>query len=91
MEVEVKFRRWPEGKDTRSPLTSTRPGYPVCAPPQGADPCSNFKWLLRREGRLPSDSSQHQDDKDQDLPLCEPPDGCGGRSSKSEATVREIN
>lgn len=23
MEVEVKFRRWPEGKDTRSPLTST--------------------------------------------------------------------
>ena len=47
--------------------------YPVCAPPQGADPCSNFKWLLRREGqpfpisprwgRLPSYSSQHQDDE----------------------------
>ena len=33
MEVEVKFRRWPEGKDTRSPLTST-PWIPcVCSTP----------------------------------------------------------
>lgn len=50
MEVEVKLFCWLKGTDyIASRLYPTE--YPVCAPSQGADPCSNFKWLLRREGQ----------------------------------------
>lgn len=63
VEVEVK------GSAYITPIAHLQPTkYPVCAPPQGVDPCSNFKWLLR-EGQpfsIPSDGagcSQHQGDK----------------------------
>lgn len=101
MEVEVKLCCWLNGTECHVASHFPPTKYPVCAPPQGADPCSNFKWLLRREGlpfpisprwgRLPSYSSQHQDDKDPRPTLHEPLRGCGGRGSESEATVREIN
>lgn len=53
MEVEVKLRSLARGQGHQ--ITSHL--YPswipcVCAPPQGADPCSNFKWLLRRRAGL---------------------------------------
>lgn len=54
MEVEERLCYWLKGINTTLPLTSTYKIPCVCAPPQGADPCSNFKWLLRRERASPS-------------------------------------
>lgn len=51
MEVEVKLSCWLKG-DKYTLASRLHPTeYPVCAPPPGADPCSKFKWLLRREGQ----------------------------------------